>query len=269
MNYSLSSWAVQHKGRIYIVTSANNEVMSLCVARFYKKEKVLYIRRMESISRVKGLGRVALVKNLKGVVCALGFPEVYIYSKPVESKYVQTDRAIRHPTQLCAYWESIVEEMGYSATRIGHREARNGMYKNALAEHRGIQKCLGRIKDEPISRAMKNAPDSRIEDIMTILCSSRDLTGGILLLCKQKEEKKEEKESGREYAIHRITKKDKDIVLNNITESQAHLLSIGIEPYVEILTDKQIPQKDKIKAFKLNIKRKKEEKDAKTTAQGL
>lgn len=261
MNYLVSIWIVQCRKRIYIITAIDKKVASLCTIRVYRKEKTVYIERMESISSVRGLGRMALIMSIERIVETLKFPEVYIYSRPVESKYLKTERPISHPVQLSEYWKSVMDGVGYRTTKIGHTEAKNGMYRNALAEHRGIKKCLGRIKDEPISRAIKNSPESRMSEIMTILCSSRDLTGGTLLLCKKEGGMKEEsleRSSNSDY-IHKITREDRDAILNNIEEASKYLLSMNICPFTQSVEEDKIPQKPLAKVVRVSLARKKEQ----------
>ncbi|KAI5192684.1 hypothetical protein NEMIN01_2151 [Nematocida minor] len=257
MEHSVSSWIFRCAQTVYILSCANGAPMSLCTLLLYKRENVLYISRMESMSRAKGLGRMVLIENLKKVVAALGYPAVYLYSKPVDSEHLHTDSPISHPVRLCAYWESVMSGIGYESERIGHAEARNGSYRDILLNNKRIAKCLGRIKDEPISRAMKNAPSASMDDIMTILCSSRDLTSGVLLFSKKAQAKEREnspQNTGRTKRVHcidKITKEDIVRALDDLHTAEKYLKSKGVAEMHQTIREEDIPKREPVKIAKI------------------
>ncbi|EIJ94671.1 uncharacterized protein NEPG_00194 [Nematocida parisii ERTm1] len=274
MEYSVESLFLQRNKHLYIISYVDGAPMSVCVICVYPKPNVIYIKRFESASKVRGLSRMVLIESLRRLLIHGNRPEIYVYSRPIGSKYIHTERPISHSIQLCAYWESILTEIGYSTMRLTHKEAKSKEFKNIISEHKGIAQCLGKIIDEPISRAMRHASESSLDEIMVILCSSRDLTSGSLIFSKPAEEpstimvqktpekskdKKEESSDKCSFLnqeiIQNVTRDEilkilKDLQNGNTSEELSHMKKVQ-----QIIESGSIPKKEPIKPFKLTIKR--------------
>ncbi|KAI5136804.1 hypothetical protein NEAUS06_2023 [Nematocida ausubeli] len=254
MEYTVESALITTGTRIYAISYMNGIPMSICSMLSYKKQRVLYIKRFESTAQVKGLSRMVLMENLRSILCTLDGPEVFLYSRPVPCKYIETHKQISHSVDLSGYWHGILAGIGYESMAVGHKEARNGEYKRTIEMYPGITSCFGKVPDEPISRALYHAPNSSIEDIMVILCSSRDLTNGTLLFSRRKVEKTELLKNKKKL-IQKVTKQEIKEILASVKAGMNWTHNKKMKITVQKIHSESIERKEPIKPFKLTIKK--------------
>jgi hypothetical protein len=182
---SVDVWIVRSEKRVFVVSSADSlSALTLTSGVFYREKDVLHVITTESCSTTKGLGRAVLVRSLRYLAECLGHPLIYLYSRPRQSFYLQTQGMPMHPSWLRSYWTSALEEIGYQTDSVGYKTVASEELRQVLDRYPEIVACMGLFEDDPVSRVLQHSASLSLDQVFAILCNSKDLTEGTLIFSR-------------------------------------------------------------------------------------
>lgn len=239
-----------------VIFMHDNSLFSIITFRYYKEAHMLIIKTCENISKIKGLGRAAIIKGIKEVVKVLKYPNIYLYSRAKPFFYLISAAEPIHPEKLCAFWVSIMKEISYKIEIVGYKEIRAEKEKTLtlFKEHIKKIKQVGILEDDPISRVLQHNPLLKPKEVAAILSNSKDLTNGHLMFGVYDSEKDtftDSEENGKAENVYHLDPEHFDKTTYDIITAPSQLLLNENYLYTKINIDKKELQRPAVPPVKI------------------